>query len=601
MSIRELSLPAIDGRTQAHHAVRHGHGSVLRVLHELGAGATLSLADADGKTPAHHAARHGHGPVLRVLHELGHGATLFRRDAKGRTPAHVAARHGHDSVLRVLRELGAGATLSRAISDGRTPAHLAARHGHDSVLRVLNELGAGATLSQAATDGRTPAHHAARLGHESVLRVLHELGSGAALSLTDENGKTPAHNAAMNGHGVVLRVLHELGAGGSFLAVDTAGNTPAHAALGAGAGTPDPDRNTLACLRALHAGVAAAVRPDIDHLQRMMPVSASADPEARRLTASLMGRLQDQMRLAITNSALETPAHLLARSHQEPGSAEAACQVDCLLFLADIGGLDGLRQTVTGNPSLLDAHAGNYHSLLSHPRLLGLAAKRAWLSRQLAEAVGPNAGAARLSLHAVRGSVLDGVCAPLGVDVISGAVVTHAGPLDVQFQGENGVGDGVRREWFGKAVAAIVDPDRGLFLSKDGGSTLFPNPHSALAAGADHLSYFALLGRIAGLALYHGEHIPAQCSTAFIKAAFGYRIVAEDMEAVDPELYQQRVVYIRDAVYRSRDGMGLADLDLTFEAEFNFEDYTAKGAAQPPPVELKPGGAGRRPLCCCVW
>jgi hypothetical protein len=30
-----------------------------------------------------------------------------------------------------------------------------------------------------------------------------------------------------------------------------------------------------------------------------------------------------------------------------------------------------------------------------------------------------------------------------------------------------------------------------------------PNPNSDVVASADHLSYFALLGRIAGLALYH--------------------------------------------------------------------------------------------------
>ena len=49
----------------------------------------------------------------------------------------------------------------------------------------------------------------------------------------------------------------------------------------------------------------------------------------------------------------------------------------------------------------------------------------------------------------------------------------------------------------------LLSPDRGLFRSKDGGRTLEPNPNSDVAAGADHLSYFALLGRIAGLALYH--------------------------------------------------------------------------------------------------
>ena len=53
----------------------------------------------------------------------------------------------------------------------------------------------------------------------------------------------------------------------------------------------------------------------------------------------------------------------------------------------------------------------------------------------------------------------------------------------------------------------MLDPGRGLFLSKDGGRTLQPNPHSATAAGPDHLSYFALLGRITGLALYHREAV----------------------------------------------------------------------------------------------
>jgi hypothetical protein len=52
----------------------------------------------------------------------------------------------------------------------------------------------------------------------------------------------------------------------------------------------------------------------------------------------------------------------------------------------------------------------------------------------------------------------------------------------------------------------LLSPDRGLFRRKDGGRTLEPNPHSAVAAGPDHLSYFALLGRIAGLALYHQVH-----------------------------------------------------------------------------------------------
>ena len=132
---------------------------------------------------------------------------------------------------------------------------------------------------------------------------------------------------------------------------------------------------------------------------------------------------------------------------------------------------------------------------------------------------------------------------------------------------------------------------KGLFASKDGGRTLQPNPHSALTAGADHLSYFALLGRIAGLALFHNEHITAPWTTAFVKAAFGYPIELADLEDIDPELYKTKVAYIRDRTYATRDGMALEDLELTFEADFDDADYTAKGRKRPAPIELKHDGA----------
>ena len=52
----------------------------------------------------------------------------------------------------------------------------------------------------------------------------------------------------------------------------------------------------------------------------------------------------------------------------------------------------------------------------------------------------------------------------------------------------------------------MLDPGRGLFFSKDGGRTLQPNSHSGVLE-PDHLAYFALLGRITGLALYHREAV----------------------------------------------------------------------------------------------
>ena len=144
----------------------------------------------------------------------------------------------------------------------------------------------------------------------------------------------------------------------------------------------------------------------------------------------------------------------------------------------------------------------NYPVLLSKPSLLVLAVKRAWLHARLKAKVG-GADAVKLSLVARRDNILAGLCAQLGVDETTGSLVegTRAQQLDVTFDGEAAAGDALRREWFGQATAEMVDGRTGLF-SPDGQQTLRPNPNSATEAGPDHLSYFALLGRITGLALY---------------------------------------------------------------------------------------------------
>ena len=125
-----------------------------------------------------------------------------------------------------------------------------------------------------------------------------------------------------------------------------------------------------------------------------------------------------------------------------------------------------------------------------------------------------------------------------------------------------------------------------MFLDWAGGRTLQPNPHSQLAAGADHLTHFCLLGRITGLAVYHREPLPAHWSAAFIKAVCGFPVALEDVESVDPELYEKKLAYIRDGTYRTRDGIELADLGLVFADDSNAEAYSAAGVA----AELKPGG-----------
>ena len=210
-----------------------------------------------------------------------------------------------------------------------------------------------------------------------------------------------------------------------------------------------------------------------------------------------------------------------------------------------------------------------------------------WLNAWLCQVVREEDGEEALSLVARRGHILDGLWAQLGVDETTGQVLqgTAAVPLDVRFEGEASGGDGLRREWFGYATAEMLDPNRGLFLSRDGNRTLQPNPDSASTAGADHLSYFALLGRIAGLALYHREPLNASWTTAFLKAAFGYEITFDDLESADP------VLHAAQAKLLEMDTEDLDALCLTFVADSD-EAIVYDGASKRRrETELRPGGA----------
>jgi len=186
--------------------------------------------------------------------------------------------------------------------------------------------------------------------------------------------------------------------------------------------------------------------------------------------------------------------------------------------------------------------------------------------------------------------MLLGLCGVLGLNEITGELMSGENapaptPIGIRFEGENGIGDGLRREWFDLITSEMLDPARGLFLSKDGGRSFVPNPHSATTVGADHLSYFALLGRIVGLALFHREPLNVSWSKSFIKAVFGFELTPDDLESVDPEAYEKRVLYIRNC-----DHAALEELELTFiddnEPALLYESTAERNTF----VELKEGG-----------
>ena len=83
----------------------------------------------------------------------------------------------------------------------------------------------------------------------------------------------------------------------------------------------------------------------------------------------------------------------------------------------------------------------------------------------------------------------------------------------------------------------MFNPYYGLFeYSATDNYTLQINPNSGLC-NEDHLSYFKFIGRVAGMAVYHGKLLDGFFIRPFYKMMLGKHIELKDMESVDTEYY----------------------------------------------------------------
>ncbi|XP_013365717.1 PREDICTED: E3 ubiquitin-protein ligase NEDD4 isoform X2 [Chinchilla lanigera] len=110
--------------------------------------------------------------------------------------------------------------------------------------------------------------------------------------------------------------------------------------------------------------------------------------------------------------------------------------------------------------------------------------------------------------------------------------------LWIEFDGEKGLDyGGVAREWFFLISKEMFNPYYGLFeYSATDNYTLQINANSGLC-NEDHLSYFKFIGRIAGMAVYHGKLLDGFFIRPFYKMMLHKPITLHDMESVDGEYY----------------------------------------------------------------
>uniref|UniRef100_A0A3B3ST66 E3 ubiquitin-protein ligase HACE1 n=1 Tax=Paramormyrops kingsleyae TaxID=1676925 RepID=A0A3B3ST66_9TELE len=130
--------------------------------------------------------------------------------------------------------------------------------------------------------------------------------------------------------------------------------------------------------------------------------------------------------------------------------------------------------------------------------------------------------------------------------------------IAVRFHGEEGMGQGVVREWFDILSNEIVNPDYALFTQSADGTTFQPNSNSSV--NPDHLNYFGFAGQILGLALYHRQLVNIYFTRSFYKHILGVPVSYQDVASIDPE-YAKNLQWILD------NDISDLGLELTFSVE----------------------------------
>ena len=146
--------------------------------------------------------------------------------------------------------------------------------------------------------------------------------------------------------------------------------------------------------------------------------------------------------------------------------------------------------------------------------------------------------------------------------------------LTINFQGDDGMGVGVRREWFTLLTEKITDPMYGLFQRYNNGLNFQPSHLSKV--NPDHLKQFEFAGKIIALMIYYKNTTGIHFTKCFYKHMLGEPIGFTDVICIDNDLAMS-LQWLLDN--------DISDMtDLTFSVdEHEFGEYGT--------LELKPGGA----------
>ncbi|KAG9342712.1 hypothetical protein JZ751_015574 [Albula glossodonta] len=602
----------ISGCTPLHLAARNGQKKCMGRLLEYNA--DVNICNNEGLTAIHWLAVNGRTELLHDL--VQHVTNVDVEDAMGQTALHVACQNGHKTTVLCL--LDSGADINRPNVSGATPLYFACSHGQRDTAQILLSRGAkylpdknGVTPLDLCVQLRQVLEHVSQqseLHYQKILTSLAEVATTNGhklLSLSSNyeaqmksllrivrifchvfrlgpsspnNGNDMGYNGNKTPKSQVLKPLellwHSLDEWLVLISTELqkSRSDPAHPG---GADITslllkqrEADSSVTSIATVTGYGNGTILPP---------PGQPTLDPEDVIVTSETYADGEDVISMTANRLSAVIQAFYMCCSCQMPQGMTSPRFIEFVCKHDEV-----LKCFVTRNPKIIFNH---FHFLLECPELMSrfmhiikaqpFKDRCEWFYEHLLAGQPDSDMVHRpvnendiLLIH--RESIFRSSC-----EVVSKSSNQKLKQgIAVRFHGEEGMGQGVVREWFDILSNEIINPDYALFTQSADGTTFQPNSNSSV--NPDHLNYFRFAGQILGLALYHRQLVNIYFTRSFYKHILGIPVNYQDVASIDPE-YAKNLQWILD------NDISDLGLELTFSVETD-----VFGAMEE--VPLKPGG-----------
>ncbi|KAL6108647.1 hace1 [Pungitius sinensis] len=622
----------ISGCTPLHLAARNGQKKCMGKLLEYNA--DVNICNNEGLTAIHWLAVNGRTELLHDL--VQHVSNVDVEDAMGQTALHVACQNGHKTTVLCL--LDSGADINRPNVSGATPLYFACSHGQRDTAQILLSRGAkylsdknGITPLDLCVQGgygetceiliqhhgrlfqsliqmtqnddlkenmlRQVLEHVSQQSDSHFLRILTSLAEVATTNGHKLLSLSSSYEAQMKSLLRIIRIfcnVFRLGPSSSNSGNDMGYN-----------GNKTPRSQVFKPLELLWHSLDEWLVLISTELERNRKNPSSSSPSSEIASLLLKQREEDYYgskpklhSLLEPEAGVETEVYADGEDVISMTASRLSAVIQAFYMCCSCQMPQGmtsprfiefvckhdevLKCFVTRNPKIIFNH---FHFLLECPELMSrfMHIIKAQPFKDRCEWFYEHLLAGQPDSDMVHRPVNDNDILLIHRDTIfrsSCEMVSKSSNeklkqgIAVRFHGEEGMGQGVVREWFDILSNEIINPDYALFTQSADGTTFQPNSNSSV--NPDHLNYFQFAGHILGLALYHRQLVNIYFTRSFYKHILGIPVNYQDVSSIDPE-YAKNLQWILD------NDISDLGLELTFSVETD-----VFGAMEE--VPLKPGG-----------